>query len=61
MTSSRKRSSLHISSLAHLVQKPGGADNIIMALARSNIRNGTLLLAIGASVSVIGYLASGNL
>jgi hypothetical protein len=47
--------------VAHFVQKHGGADNIIMGLARSNIRNGTLLLAIGASVSVIGYLASGNL
>jgi hypothetical protein len=47
--------------VAHLVQKHGGADNIIMGLARSNIRNGTLLLAIGASVSVIGYLGSGNL
>jgi hypothetical protein len=47
--------------VAHLVQKHGGADNIILGSARSNIRNGTLLLVIGASVSVIGYLASGNL
>jgi hypothetical protein len=46
---------------AHLLEKHGGAANILGESARNNIRSGTLLLAIGAAVSGIGYLTSGNL
>lgn len=38
-----------------------GASHMLGESARTNIRNGTLLLGIGAAVSVIGYVAGGNL
>jgi len=47
--------------VAHVLEKHGGAANILKASSKSNIRSGTLLLAIAAAVGFIGYLNSGNL
>jgi uncharacterized membrane protein YvbJ len=47
--------------VAHVLEKHGGAANILGESAKSNIRSGTVLLAIGAVVSVVGYLTSGTL
>ena len=46
---------------AHVLQKHGGAGNMLGESARDNIRNGMLLVGIGAAVSVIGFLAGGTL
>ena len=47
--------------VAHVLQKYGGEDKLIEQLSRTNIRNGVLLLTLGLGISVVGYLASGNL
>jgi hypothetical protein len=47
--------------IAHLLEKHGGrGQHPFKESAKSNIRSGTVLLATGVAVSVIGYLASGN-
>ena len=47
--------------VAHVLQKHGGEAKILDGLARDNIRNGVLLLALGVAVSVLGFLASVSL
>jgi hypothetical protein len=45
---------------AHVVQKHGGVANVLELSARTNIRNGLLLLGSGAAISVVGYVAGGG-
>ena len=47
--------------LASVLQKHGGAINVLGQSARTNIRYGMVLLGGGTAFSVIGYVASGNL
>jgi len=44
---------------AHVLRKHGGADNILR-VARSNVKDGVILLVVGIATSVIAYLASGS-
>jgi hypothetical protein len=47
--------------IAHILQKHGGAANMLGESARTNIRSAIILLGIAGAISVVGYLASGSL
>jgi hypothetical protein len=46
--------------VADTVRKHGGAEKVAEETARSNIRTGTILLAVGAIVAGTGYISGGK-